>query len=606
MRNRWNTALAIALFVTAAGAQTPRSEAQRLNEWFAVKYEEQLDFSPIRKTILGRKDDYGRMDDVSEAAQDHQLEWARRSVQELRQDFDYALLEDEAKTSYDVWIYQVGLAEAAHEFRRRAYLFHQMDGPHTSLPQMLINYHRVDDESDMLAYIERIGGAARLLRQTLARAKLAAEEGVHAPRFAYEAVIDQSRALVSGRPFDEGEDASDSPLWRDINVKLAGLVDNGIIDQSRAEALLADAASALKASFRPAYEELIAWAESEVPLTNEIETGVWKLPDGKEYYEERLAFHTTTDLTADEIHELGLAEVARIQGEMRRVMEEVEFDGDLNDFFRFVREDPQFVFANDDAGREAYLHAARRHLDTIEARLPDFFGILPKAGLEVRRVEAFREEPGGAQHYMQGTPDGSRPGVFYVHLADMKSMPIPELEVIAYHEGLPGHHMQISIQQELTGIPMFRTQLFFNAYVEGWALYAESLAREMGAYEDPYAYFGRLSAEIWRAIRLVVDTGLHAKGWTQDEAVRYFTDNSSIAEGQIRSEVERYIVMPGQATGYKIGMLKIQALRAHAEEALGDDFDIRTFHDAVLDGGALPLPILEQRIAKWITNREQK
>jgi uncharacterized protein (DUF885 family) len=308
-------------------------------------------------------------------------------------------------------------------------------------------------------------------------------------------------------------------------------------------------------------------------------------------------------MTADEIHELGLREVARIKAGMQVIKEQVGFAGTLEEFFAYVREDSQFYFPNTDEGREAYLEAARDYLGFIEQRLPSYFGILPKADLVVKRVEAFREQPGAAQHYFQGTPDGSRPGIYYAHLADMGAMPKPQMEVVAYHEGIPGHHMQVSIAQELTGVPEFRTQSFFNAYVEGWALYAELLAKEMGAYDDPYGDFGRLSTEIWRAIRLVVDTGLHSKGWTEADAVDYFTANSPAATGQIRSEIRRYIVWPGQATSYKIGMLDILELRHEAEQELGANFDIRGFHDTVLGGGALPLSILERRVNAWIAER---
>jgi uncharacterized protein (DUF885 family) len=592
--------LSLVAFASIASAQTRESETERLNAWFEQKFEEELDFSPMEKTALGRKDDYDRLDDMSEAAIAAQLEWKRASVRDLRDQFDYEVLTPEAQTSWDLWVYQLEQAEAAVPFLRRGYLFNQMRGVHTSLPQFLINFHRVDDDSDMLAYIARIGEAGRVLRQTLERAELAAGEGVHAPYFAYEAVITQSRAVLTGQPFDQGVDAAPSPLWADIEAKLAGLVEAGEIGERQADQLRATAAEALRGSLAPAYEALISWAESELPKTDAVATGVWKLPDGEAFYKERLAASTTTDMTADEVHALGIAEVARIQDEMRKIMREVGFDGSLEEFFESVRTDPRFFYPNTDAGREAYLQLARDYLDAMEARLPDYFGLLPKAGLEVRRVESFREEPGGAQHYVQATPDGSRPAVYYAHLIDMSSMPIPELESVTYHEGLPGHHMQISIAQELEGVPTFRTQIGFTAYIEGWALYSESLAREMGFYEDPYSDFFALGAEIWRAIRLVVDTGLHAKGWTQDEAVQYFIDNSPVSEGQIRSEIERYIVTPGQATSYKIGMIRIQELRRRAESELGDDFDIRSFHDTVLGGGALPLSILERRVDAWI------
>ncbi|MEM1263951.1 MAG: DUF885 domain-containing protein, partial [Pseudomonadota bacterium] len=305
-------------------------------------------------------------------------------------------------------------------------------------------------------------------------------------------------------------------------------------------------------------------------------------------------------MTADEVHQLGLDEVARIRQEMVTLKEKVGFEGDLGDFFTFIREDEQFYFPNTDEGRQAYIDEAEAKLEFINAKLPDYFGLLPKADLVVKRVEPFREQDGAAQHYYPGTPDGSRPGIYYAHLSDMSAMPINQLEVIAYHEGNPGHHMQLSIAQELESVPTFRTQAGFTAYIEGWGLYSELLAKEMGAYDDVYADFGRLTTEMWRAVRLVVDTGLHAKGWTEQQAIDFFVANTPEPLESIRSEVRRYIVMPGQATAYKVGMLKILALRAKAEAALGEKFDIRAFHDTVLGGGALPLAILERRIDTWI------
>jgi uncharacterized protein (DUF885 family) len=580
----------------ASGERVER-ETGRLNEWFEARYEEQLDFSPIQKTILGRKEDYDKLDDMSEDAEDVQLAWQHQTVADLRQNFDYALLTPEAKISYDLWVYQLEEAEAAHAFRRRNYVLHQMQGPQAILPQILISLHRVDEDADMVAYIARVSEAARAIEQLLERAKLAAEEGVHAPRFAYEGVLEQSRALLSGAPF--GGDG-DSPLWADANMKIDTLLTDGKIDATRAETLRTEAGTAMIDRFKPAYEALIAWVESDLPNTDEVATGVWKLPEGRAYYAERLANATTTRMAAEEVHALGLSEVARIHAEMEAIRQQVGFDGTLQEFFTFVRENPQFYFPDTDEGREAYLQAARDYLGFIRTRLPDYFGILPRADIVVKRVEAFREEPGGAQHYMPGAPDGSRPGVYYAHLSDMGALPKPDMENVAYHEGIPGHHMQNSIARELTGIPTFRTQIGFLAYGEGWALYAEGLAKEMGAYQDPYSDFFRLSAEIWRAIRLVVDTGLHDRGWTETEAVEYFKDNSPLSEAQIRSEVRRYLVIPGQATAYKVGALKIRALRARAEAALGDGFDLRGFHDVVLGGGALPLSILERRVDDWI------
>jgi uncharacterized protein (DUF885 family) len=589
------------LIAPAAFAQpiTPemRAETERLNAWLDMQFEEQLDFSPIFKTQLGLKEDYDRIDDMSEAAADEEFEWLAGTVDELAGSFDYDLLTPEAQVSYDLWAYQYERAAAARPFRRRGYLFNQMRGQHASLPQMMITSHRVDDESDMVAYVARISGIGRAIGQVIGRAMLAAEEGVHAPRFAYESVIEQSTALITGAPFGSGEATA---LWTDVNSKIDALLEQDLVSAARASELRDAARSALTEDFKPAYEALIAWAESELPLTDEIATGVWKLPDGEAFYENQLASITTTDLTADEIHEIGLAEVARIHAEMNAIKEQVGFEGSLNEFFEFIATDSQFYFPNTDEGRQAYLDTASMHIENIKSRLPDFFGILPKADLEVRRVEAFRERAGQAAHYMRGTPDGSRPGIYYTHLIDMTAQPIPGLENVAYHEGLPGHHMQISIAQELTGLPRFRTVGGFTAYIEGWGLYSELLALEMGGYEDPYSNFGRLAGELWRAIRLVVDTGLHSKRWTEQQAFDYAYENSPESEAAVRPEIQRYIVMPGQATAYKIGMLKIQELRTRAETALGDDFDIRGFHDTVLGGGALPLAILEQRVERWI------
>jgi uncharacterized protein (DUF885 family) len=585
----------------AVGSVAPEDrsarESARIDAWFDARYEEQLDFSPLFKTQLGRKDDNDKIDDLSESGADAQLEWLRATVRDLESSFDRSTLTPEAQTSYDLWRYNLDRAEAARPFRRRGYSFNQQGGPHTGLPQALINFHRVDDEADMVAYVARIGEVARALGQALERAQLAASEGVHAPGFAYDAVVDQARAIITGAPFGG---FGESPLFGDANAKITALVTAGKVDAARGDELRAAVTAALLERLQPAYETLIAWARADRANSREVATGVWTLPEGEAYYKERLAASTTTAMTADEIHELGLAEVARIHGEMETIKRQVGFEGTLQEFFASLRGNPRFLFPNTDEGREGYLQASRDFYAGVEARLPEFFGLLPKAKLLVRRVEAFRELPGAPQHYQPAAPDGSRPGTYYVHLIDMQSMPKVEMETIAYHEGIPGHHMQVSIQQELTSVPQFRTQSRATAYGEGWGLYAERLAKEMGRFEDPYSDFGRLGGEIWRAIRLVVDTGLHSKGWTEEQAVQYFLANGSTSEGQVRAEIRRYIVTPGQATAYKVGMLKILELRERARATLGDRFDIREFHDTVLGGGALPLSILERRVNDWI------
>lgn len=581
--------------------QQAQSQTEKLNAWFDAKYEEQLQQSPISLTFLGRKDRYDEIDDMTKEAEDRQLEWLKGTVEELKSQFDYDELDLEAQTSYDVWVYEYEQAKAASEFPHMDYVFDQMRGAHTFLPQILMNFHKVESESDMTAYISRIGGVATAIEQLTERAKAQVEAGIRAPRFAYDQVIEETRGLIEGAPFTEGDD---SDLLADAKMKIDALVESGEIDQERADELQKSAADALNEELKPAYQALADWLESDVENTDEVATGVSKFDTGMDFYNMRLKASTTTDLTADEIHQIGKDEVARLTDEMNEIRERVEFDGDLQEFFEFIRTDEQFFYSNDEAGAQGYIDDSEKYLDYINERLPEYFGVLPKADLVVKRVESFREQDGAAQHYFPGTPDGSRPGVYYAHLSDMSAMPKNEMEAIAYHEGNPGHHMQISIAQELTSVPEFRTQAGFTAYVEGWALYSELLAKEMGAYENDYSDFGRLITEMWRAVRLVVDTGLHAKGWTEEEAVEYFKAHTPIAEGAVRSEVRRYLVMPGQATAYKIGMIRIIEMREKAEAELGDDFDIRGFHDTILGGGALPLDILERRVDQWIADQK--
>jgi uncharacterized protein (DUF885 family) len=592
---------------TAPAAAAPQvdmaAQTERLNQWFEKKYEEQLHFNPLQLTFQGRKDLYDQLNDMSEKAQLDQVAWQKASVEEMERTFDYANLSDEGKTSYDLWKLQYEDARDGLPFMSDGYAFDQMNGAQSFLPTVLINFHKVDEESDYSAYVSRLKASALVFDQLLERARKSAGQGIRPPKFAYEGVIDQSRKVISGAPFSDGKD---SAIWADLQAKADALVRNGKIDAERAAALKEQARKALLEQFKPAYERVIAWCEEELPKSAVNASGVGTThANGKAYYEYQLRQMTTTDMSAEEIHALGLKEVERIKGEMIALKDKVGFKGDLDAFFAFIDSDPQFKFPDTDAGRQAYIDEATRVIANIKKELPNYFGLLPKADLLVKRVEAFREQDGAAQHYFPGTPDGSRPGVYYAHLSDMNAMPKPELEVIAYHEGLPGHHMQISIAQELTGVPKFRTQAGFTAYAEGWGLYAEWLAKEMpNTYQDPYSEFGRLSSEMWRAIRLVVDTGLHAKGWTEEQAVEYFDANSAVPLAAIRSEVQRYLVAPGQATAYKIGMIRIQALRRKAETELGERFDIKGFHDAVLDGGALPLTLLERRVDEWIGSRK--
>ena len=611
------TAIALALALTACGQPTPAAEpekapvtaeemaanGERLNAWFDAKYEEELQFSPIGLTFLGRKDKNDQIDCFTLECHEEQLAWRVAATEEMENEFDYDALSPADRISYDIWKYQTEQEVAGEEYLYNGYIFDQMNGPQGFMPTFLINFHNVETVEDFDALVNRISETGRAMNEAILIARESASRGVHAPKFAYEGVIDQSKKVITGAPFTEGED---SALYADVKSEIAKLSEAGELTEEEADAKLEQARIALVDNFQPAYEAIIAFAEEDMANSPDPDSpvGADTQPNGKDYYNHLLATQTTTDLTADEIHEIGLAEVARIHEEMEAIKQEVGFEGTLQEFFTMLRDskdDERFYYPNTDEGRQAYIDDATRDIENIKANLPEFFGILPKADLVVKRVEPFREQDGAAQHYYPGTPDGSRSGTYYAHLSDMTAMPKRELEVIAYHEGIPGHHMQISIAQELEGVPQFRTQAGFTAYIEGWALYSEWLATEFpDTYEDPYSNFGRLGSEIWRAIRLVVDTGIHSKGWTEEEAVQYFLNNTAITEAQARSEIQRYIVMPGQATSYKIGMMKIQQLRKKAEDELGDKFDIRAFHDTVLGGGALPLEILERRVDQWI------
>jgi len=596
------------LFCIAFACGTPEPQLiadTEINAWFDTEYEELLQMSPLQLTTQGRKDRYGELDDMSEEAEDKKLIWMAESVAELTEKFPYESLSEQAKISYDLWVYQYEMEKADLEFRRMNYIFNQMTGAHSMLPSMIINYHKVDEAADMEALISRYKEMGRAINQLTERAKLQTKASVRPPKFAYEYVIQQSKALLLGQPFVDGGDIN-SAIWSDALAKIETLESSDKINTEQAEEFRTQAKANLVDSFQPAYADLIAWLESELPNLEEKPTGVSRHENGNALYAHKLKSSTTTALSADEIHQIGLKEVKRIQEEMVAIKEQVGFEGDLSEFFKFVNSNPQFFFPNTDEGRQAYLDESTAFLDEIKKKLPDYFGILPKADLVVKRVESFREQDGAPQHYNQGTPDGSRSGTYYVHLSDMNAMPKSTMEGVAYHEGSPGHHMQISIAQELESVPKFRTQLGFNAYVEGWALYSEELAKEMGQYENPYYDFGRLVNEIWRAIRLVVDTGIHSKGWTEAEAIQYFSENSSIAPGAIQAEVRRYMVMPGQATGYKIGMIKIQELRKMAEAELGDKFDLKGFHDTVLGGGALPLDLLEKVVKQWVEEEKEQ
>ena len=578
------------------------AETNRLNVWFEAKYNEAISRSPMTATFLGSRENYDKWNDVTEASQRRELEIQRANVAEMRDQFDPENLTDQGQLSFRLAEYELERDEIAARWRGYTYTFSQMRGAHAGVASFLIGQHKITSKSDAEAYIARLKGVETYLGQHLANAQESAARGIRPPLFVYDFVIEGAANVIDGYPFEGVGPDRPSPLYSDFTNKTNALVTNGTLTADEADDLNFKARGALLDQVYPTYFDLITWV-SEDKANATADDGAWKHPSGVEFYRDRLSLMTTTDMTAEEVHQLGLAEVDRIHGEMRTIMQQVGFEGDLQAFFNFTRTDAQFFKPNTEEGKAEYLAEATAMIDTMREALPSVFNTFPRADLEVRAVEAFREKAAGKAFYQRPAPAGSRPGVYYANLYRMQDMPLYQMEALAYHEGIPGHHMQLAISQELTGIPKFRKYGGYTAYTEGWGLYSEFLPKEMGFYVDPYSDFGRLAMELWRAARLVVDTGLHDKQWTREAAIQYLLDNTPNPEGDCRKAIERYIVMPGQATAYKIGMIKIVELREDARQRLGDAFDIRDFHDVILKDGPVPLQILEENVEAWITSQ---
>jgi len=550
--------------------------------------------SPLAKSYRGIVDaDYGKWDDFSDAAEDEDYKADQAALAEMHRRFDPTKLSPDSLLSYLLFEKKVERSAASYRYRDYGYVFDQMNGAQSQLPAFLINIHRVTSTADAQAYISRLQGMGPGLRQAIAQSKARADKGIMPPKWVYPYVINDAKNVIEGFPFTKTN--VEAPLYADIKGKIDNL---GLAEADKA-ALLQQATGALLASVKPAYLALITEMERQEKIAG-TDDGVWRFKDGAGYYAQLLKNYTTTDLNGDQIHALGLAQVARIHGEMREIMAKTGFQGSLQDFFAFIRTDKRFYAPNTEEGRALYLSETEKAKQQVTALLPQYFGILPKAPLVVKRVETFREKSAGKAFYQGPSPDGSRPGTYYANLYDMADMPLVEVEALFYHEGLPGHHLQRTIQTELTNVPPFRRFGGFTAYTEGWGLYSEKLAKDMGLYTDPYRDFGRLQLELHRAIRLVVDSGLHHKKWTREQAIQYVEDNSADAPGGIVKAIERYIIFPGQATAYMVGRLKISQLRELAQKELGPKFDYRAFHDVVLKDGPVPLDMLEGQVKAWI------
>jgi uncharacterized protein (DUF885 family) len=573
----------------------PADQNTAIQAFFEDYDKAELARSPLSKTVRGIKDaDYGKWDEVGDAADARRYLADQAALRTMRSRFKPAMLDADNQLSFRLFEKKIERSAAAYRYRHNDYNFDQMNGPQSQLPAFLINLHRVDTKADAQAYISRLNGLGPTIDAFVRDARRAANQGILPPKWVYPYVISDARNVIAGAPFSGDGQA---PLFADLTAKVSKLT----ISDSEKKELIDAGAAALRTSIKPAYERLIAEMTRQEKIAG-TDDGIWRFKDGAGYYTERLSNYTTTKLTPDEIHSLGLAQVARIHGEMRGIMQKVDFTGDLNAFFKYMREDPQFYAPNTEEGRALYLSETEKAKQAITALLPKYFGILPQAPMVVKRVEAFREKSAGKAFYQRPSPDGTRPGTYYANLYNMADMPLTEVEALFYHEGLPGHHLQLAIQTELKNVPNFRKFGGVTAYSEGWGLYSEKLAKDMGLYTDPYRDFGRLQLELHRAIRLVVDSGLHHKRWTREQAIKYVEDNSADAPGGIVKAIERYIVYPGQATAYMVGRLKISELRDKAEKALGARYDIRRFHDIVLAGGPVPLDVLEDRIDAWIAS----
>jgi len=572
-----------------------QDQNQKIDAWFETVFMDAVHKSPQFMTTLGMKKDYDKWNDPSKAFYLEGIEKTKRDLAHMRATFNIDDLDADHQLSYRLAEIQSQQQIDDARWWDYGYSFNQMFGVQSTIPSFLINRHRIDTLSDAEAYIARLNGVKEYLAVQVENEKTSAANGIQPPLYVYAHVIRDAKNIISGAPFTDGEP---STLLADFTKKIAKLDITG----EQSEKLNADAILALNTSFKPAYENMIA--EMEIMQANATtDDGVWRLPDGAEYYANRLQRMTTTDMSATEIHDLGLAEVARIHDEMRTIMKQVGFEGTLQEFFAKVKNDPAQYYEDSDAGREAYLTDAANLIEIMKARLDEVFIVKPKADLVVKKVEAFREKSAGKAFYNQPSPDGTTPGTYYANLYQITDMPKYQMEALAYHEGIPGHHMQIAIQMELENVPKFRKFGRFTAYSEGWGLYSEYLPKEMGFYEDPYSDFGRLAMELWRAARLVVDTGLHDKKWTRQEAIDYLTTNTPNAENDAIKAIERYIIMPGQATAYKIGMIKILDLREAAKAKLGDKFDIREYHDVIISSGPVPLSIMEERVDAWVASK---
>ncbi|HRQ65391.1 MAG TPA: DUF885 domain-containing protein [Xanthomonadaceae bacterium] len=500
------------------------------------------------------------------------------------------------RISYDIFDHFLGdQVRDGMRFRWHGFPVNQMFGVQSGLPNFMANQHFVESERDARDYISRLGLFPRRFEQVIADLQLRESKGIYPPRFTVEKVLDQMRGFIAV-PADE------HMLYTTFVDKLDKIPADRL-DGAQRSALKAEVAAAIDSHVYPSYRALIAHHEALLPKVTSSD-GVWRMPEGEAFYAWRVRNQTTTDMTADQIHAIGLVEVERIAAEMDAILRgEGMEEGSIGERVQIIAKREDQLYSDSDEGREQILADYQTIIDEISAGLDDWFDIMPKAPVEVRRVPEFSEKTAPGAYYQGPSMDGKRPGVFFANLRNVEEIPRFGMRTLAYHEAVPGHHFQIAIAQELKGLPMFRRFLPFTVYAEGWALYSEQVAWEAGFQDDPLNNLGRLQAEMFRAVRLVVDTGMHHKRWTREQAIAYMRLYTGMGEDEVTAEIERYLVNPAQALAYKVGMLKMIELREKARRELGDRFDIREFHNVVLTSGSVPIFILERLVDEWIERK---
>ncbi len=593
------------LKVSSKNTEKEPTESEKINTFFEQNYQNNLKNYPETLTYLGSKEHYDQLNDPSyEFYKKVSQKKTKASLKKLK-DFDYKKLDNQTKLSYRLFKNSNLEQLDFKTFYFNSYFLNQMHSPHAGKPGFMINMHQIADEADAKAYIKRLWAFKTYFRKILEN--MNKQKKVTYPFFIFDKVISDSKNITKGYPFEKSKKDL-SPLYKDFQNKISKLK----LSSVKRKILNKNLENALLNSVGPAYEAIIQKMTNMKKKNPDRAYGVWAQKNGKKFYKKLLKHYTSTDFSAKEIHTLGLKEVSRIQKEMlvlgKTILSQNKsskdktlegIDTDLQSLFTHIKENKTLFYPETKKGRQAYLKDTNKILTKIKPRLSDLFLTLPKAKLKVKAVEPYREKSSGIAFYQRPALNGSRPGIYYVNLYDMSAVPKFDMEALIYHEALPGHHMQLSLAQELTStLPTFRRRGDYTSFIEGWGLYAEYIPKEMGLYEDPYSDFGRLAMELWRAARLVVDTGIHYKKWSYDKTITYLLENTPNSKSDVTKAVQRYFVNPGQATAYKIGQLAILKLREDLKSNKKVNFDIKRFHDAVLRNGSIPIFEMEREVKK--------